>query len=933
METLKNHHLLFFLFAFFSLSAFAQNGTIKGTVKDKESGETIIGANVTIEGTTIGTTTDLDGNFALKVNAGTHIVSISYVSYLKVRLTDIVVKNGQTVTLNVEMEADVQQMDAVEVQAKRETQSDLSVISEIKLSNQVAVGVSAELIAKSQDRDAGQVVRRMPGISLIDDRLIMVRGLGERYNTVLMNDMMMPSSEANSKAFSFDILPSNVIDRIMVYKSGAADMPAEFAGGVVKIYTKDAPDENFTSINIGTGFRQNTTFQDFYTYKGSSTDWLGYDNGTRTLPGGFPDRLQNLTSEQSAAAANQLSNNWAVERVNALPDLRLSAAIGRRFDAGSVRISNMTAISYSNARQYMNVDQARWNLVDPNRLTYLKADDYRDRESQQNVRMGAIHNWAFQLNSRNRIEFRNMFNQLSSDETTLRHRLALADGQDFNATSLRYESRYVLTNQLAGKHELAGGKGELTWNAGYARFRQQEPDNRRWLYQRPLGSGGEYEFTINASPALDIAARFFGGLTENIGYGSANYEYTFNPDKANSAKIKVGAYYEHKNRDFSARFFSYTGTGSGAVFRQPVEQILAPGNVNGSFIGFQEGTGQADRYNATNTYWATFIQTTLPLSAKINLSAGVRLENNRQVLNTVGGGTDQVQLNMVQPFPSANLSYNFTPKTLARVAYNMSWSRPEFREIARFTYYDFRSDALVQGNSNLNLATIHNVDLRYEWYPTPAETFTFGVFYKYFQNPIEVGTIVTGSRRTFTNINANSAQSYGVEMEFKRSLAAIMPASGFFQKTSLVFNGAYIYNRVRMDGNVLINGNLERLQQIDRPMVNQSPYLVNTGLYYEDDVRKLQVTALYNVFGPRIFMVGDGQWPTIYEMPRHIVDLTVTKQVGRGLEFRVGIQDLLNAPYRFVQDGDLNNRITGNDQEWLSYRRGTYTTLSVGYKF
>ena len=216
-----------FVFALLlSISAFSQTGTIKGSIKDEITGEIIIGANVFLEGTTQGAVTDIEGNFTLpKVKAGKYNLLISYISYTSKTISGVDVYPDQSTVVNTSLKDASEELESVKISARKSTDTDISVITDLKKSDLVAVGISSQQIRMSQDRDAAQVIRRVPGVTIIGNRFVNVRGLSERYSTVLLNGIIAPSTEVDSKAFSFDLIPSSMLDRMLVYKSGSAELP------------------------------------------------------------------------------------------------------------------------------------------------------------------------------------------------------------------------------------------------------------------------------------------------------------------------------------------------------------------------------------------------------------------------------------------------------------------------------------------------------------------------------------------------------------------------------------------------------------------------------------------------------------------------------------------------------------------------------------
>ncbi|WP_250630300.1 TonB-dependent receptor [Rhodoflexus caldus] len=916
-----------------------QLGTIKGTVKDAATKEAIIGANIVIDGTATGSSTDLDGNFSIKIAPGSYNLKISYVSYKPLLVENVVVEVGKVALINAFIEEDSRALSEVVVTAEKQTNTVVALVNEIKFAENVMVGISGDQIQRTQDRDAGQVVRRIAGVSVVDDRFIVVRGLGARYNTVMLNDILTPSSEVDVKSFSFDLIPSGVIDRITISKAGAADMAGEFAGGVIKIYTRNDPEENKTSFSLSTGIRANTTFQSVKRYQGSNTDWLGFDGGLRQLPADFPNRntFVNAPMSQRTALANELPNIWLAQPYNVSPDLRMNFNTTRAFDTKKGwKIGNLTGISYSNTHQYALVQQDRFIFNGATQTNDLPEATYKDDLYSNNVRLGIIHNWTLRLNDRNKIEFRNLFNQMGTSETTIRDGRDFGIGLDFRNYAYRYEQRSIYSGQFSGKHTL-NENSSLNWTAGFNYTNRREPDLRRFRTRRADGTENFEVIEAPTGGALFENARFYSNLNEIGATGAVNYERKIKLGKDESliTKLRAGAYVEQKSRTFEARWFSYvraSGLFDRSVLTQPFDRIFAPENVNGTTgWTFVEGTKPSDTYDAQNTLAAFYVSAAIPVTKKFNATIGLRGEYNRQQLQTRGIGGNRINVDnpILSPLPSLNLTYDITEKMLVRAAYSATINRPEFRELAPFLYYDFTNDFNFIGNPGLKISTVQNIDLRWELYPSETEQISVGAFYKSFKNPIEIAAEVTGggSTRTYSFKNADAATNFGIEAEVRKSLYNLS-SSKFIQDLTLVMNAALVKSDVRFSGDVA-------LTQEDRPLAFQSPYLFNMGVFYNNEESRTQVNMLYNVIGPRINIVGNiQQFPSIYEMPRNVIDLSVTQGIGEHLEIKVGVQDLLNAPIRFLEDTNRDGKaVKGADLNFMNFRRGQYFTLGLTYKF
>lgn len=930
--------ILAILFLFLSsFVALAQNGTLRGKVSDAATKEPMIGATVVLEGTSLGAAVDVEGDFEIaNVPAGKYNLIISAVGYSSKKVEGIEVFAGKATTISTDLQEDVNQLGEVVIVAAKETNTVVSVLREIREAEQVVSGISAEQIKRSLDGTAAQVMTRVPGITIIDNRFVMIRGVSDRYNAVMINNAFAPSTEINSRSFAFDLIPSNIIDRMLVYKSGAAEFPGDFAGGVIKLYTRDAVDENFFDVTIAGGFRQNTTFSPYFSTQGSSTDFLGFDNGFRSIPDNFPSNLRDFSrsSPELQAAGRSLTNNFQANESTAAPDFRLGFTLGRKFSLFGKDASNLTSVNYSNFGQFMQIERFRYAQFNPSLGESPQLYNFNDRLYGRYVRLGLISNFNIIFNEKNSLSFKNTFNQLSENETTLREGFNIFQRPElFNNAAYYYLSRSIYSSQLAGRHDLSE-RSSLNWVLALNYTRRNEPDFRRFRRIEDQNEPGSFVLIDPPSANPFDAGRFYSRLNEYQAGNGVNFEYKLGNNIEDKPKLlKAGYYVDYRYRDFSARYFSYTlPTGVNPDIREglvrlPNNTIFNPENISAQ-DGFvvDEGTNASDTYTGTNLLSAAYASLTLPLN-QWNIAFGARLEYNIQTLNSSLQGGQAVEVNnpILAPLPFVNIAYNLSEQSLLRVAYSRTLNRPEFRELAPFLFYDFNLDVNFSGNPDLETAFIDNADLRFEYYPSESETFSVGAFYKRFTNPIEQRVSQVADGQQFGYINADFATNVGVEAEMRKGFAKA--SSAFLQQLTLVLNASYIYSRVDLGAATVGQDRVRALQ-------GQSPYIFNLAAFWSNPKSGWNVNAFYNIFGERIFAVGDNIFPTIYELPRHSIDLTVGKTLRENLELKAGVQDLLNFRYRFYQDSDRNGKIdTSIDEPIILFRRGTLYNMSLTYKF
>lgn len=937
---MQRTQLLVWLMLLFFSGAFAQNGLIKGIVKDAKTGESIIGANVYIQGTQVGAATDIDGHFTIEnLKPSTYNLVVSFVTYKTHMIPDVAVESGKVTSIDIGMQEDATELTEVVVTGARQVNTDLSLISSIRDSKLVVSGISAELIARVPDRDAAQIMQRVSGVSIVDNRFVMIRGVNERYNQVMINNVIGPSTEVDKRSFSFDMIPSSAIDQILIYKSGSPDLPGDFAGGTIKVVTRQALEENYFKVTAATGVRFGTTFNDYNQSQGSSTDKFGFDNGFRALPDQFPSTYSMVNSSRTSLlrenAGRMLTNNFDYSTRSAPVDFGAGLELAKSFSIGRVSIGSLNIASYSNTYQYSNVEFQRY-LFNSNEIE--TRFNYNDEYFENNVRITGLSNWTASV-GQSKFEFKNLVNLLGENQTILREGTDyfLSADRLYRNYSYHYQSRFIYTGQLQGEHRLADNSIKLDWVAGYNTVSRDEPDFRRFRTFR-LTSSGEQTFQMQLPPSANLfeTGRFYSDLSDKGISTGLNIEKRFgNPDDKRSAFIKAGYYIEKRDRSFDARYVSYLYPGffdpneGERLIRLPLSDIFAPANIK-SIDGFviEEGTRPSDQYTGSNNLIAGYAMGYVSLGA-FDITAGLRVENNVQKLDTRSvDGEINVNNPVTSILPSMNTAYNLSDRSLIRASYSRTVNRPEFRELAPFLYYDFEMEQGVQGNPNLKTATIDNIDLRYELYPNPGESVSIGGFFKSLKNPIESILILTTEAPQSTYGNADAAVVFGGEVEIKKSLANIA-VSRFFRNLSVNMNASYIFSEVDL-------GSQATAQQQVRQLQGQSPYLINTGLYYGDPGSGFSTSIAYNVFGPRIFAVGDVNFPSIYELPRHSLDMQVARHFGK-MEAKLNIQNLLNTEYRFYQDTDVNNKIElegdGRDAPILRYRTGQQVSLTLSYKF
>ena len=925
---------LLLLFITLTINSFAQKGKIEGKITDNKSGNTITGVSISVNGGKTIAASNVDGNFILTLDQGKkYIITLSSVGYSSKEIADVEVTANQVTHLDIILEAVAKTETAVVVRSSARRESVSALISYQKNTPVVAQVISAEAIRRSPDKNTGEVLKRVPGTSVQEGKYLVVRGLADRYNQAMLNGILLSSTEPDRKSFSFDIIPSSMIDNIIINKAFIPELPGEWAGGLIQVNTKDIPAKDFLNVQIGTGFNTQTIGKDFYSYNGSNTDFLGFDNGIRGLTANFPTKAKfsALDNGQKTAFGKEFTNIWSAQNGNAQlnQSFLINGGFNKKIGANS-KLAAILAVNY-NKSDKKTVYENQINLFQNNTAS-LNFDYHNDKYSQD-VLAGALANITLQLGNNSKISFKNMLNVNTTNYTTLR------TGKDFDvnpntgdnirASELAFKANTFFNTQITGEHNIKKYNAKLHWFGSFNILDQYIPDQRRIQYNQddPTVANSPYSLLIGGSKSSQKSgSRYYGFLNDYVYTTGGDMSKSFLVKNLNQT-VKAGYFFQVKDRLFDSRPFAiYLPKDNPALRHLGADQVFAPTNFGTGYddgkLAFNELEGTSYRYIANSILNAGFLQFDNQISDKIRAVWGLRVENFDQVIGSLKK-TDprHVYSKVTDYLPGINLTYKINNQTNFRLSGSQTVIRPEFRELSTFQFFDFDLGATVAGNTALVRTKVSNFDLRYELYPKAGELFTLGVFYKYFKNPIEAFfNVGAGGSSSYNFINADEANSFGIELEFRKKL----DFNPTFKNFTLQGNVSYIYNRVS-----------SKNIPLDRPMQGQSPYLINAGIQYDIEKYGINTTLLFNQIGRRIVFVGGTDQPPIWENPRAVLDFQIAKKVIKNKgEVKLNIADIFNQMAVYYNDLNNNKRYDKvGDAFAIKRNYGTNVSLSFNYNF
>lgn len=951
--------LLIVIAQFIAGFAFAQTGTIRGAVYEQSTGEPLFGVSVLVKELSTGAITDFDGKFEIQVAPGTYSLQISYMSYSTVELTSVEVKEGAVFVANdIMMLEEASELETVTVSAGAIRTTENALMSVKRNAANLMDGISASTFRQIGDGDAASAVKRVTGVSIEGGKYVYVRGLGDRYTKTVLNGMDIPGLDPDRNTIQMDIFPTNVIDNIIVSKSFTAELPADFTGGVVDIETKDFPEEKSAKLSISGGINPSMHFNSNYlTYDGGQTDWLGFDDGTRAIPTGGstnipqygdvvgnPNSPAGLEYQEILGGFNKTLGGY---RNNSLMDFGLGFSLGNQIARSKVTWGYNVAVTYKNETEFY--EDAEFSLYAKPRESSETELEPLERQvgdyGVNNVMLGGLAGIAMKTDkSKFKINFIHLQNGESKAgefdfvNTNL--------GANFAAKqyNLEYSQRALTSVLIGGSHFLNGRDWEINWKIAPTRSTIEDPDVRFTRFRVP-------DNTI--STEVGLPARIWRNLEENNVVGKIDLTRQlslFDRD----AKLKFGSSYAFKNRDFTIQSFQFA-TGNTELDGDP-NAILNEENL------FSATNRNGVRYNADflpinpNEYQSIVTNiggyTSLEANPATNLKAivGLRVEKfNQYYTGTNQTGTivyDLVEmLDDLDFFPTVNLIYNLKESQNLRFSASRTTARPSFKELSYAEILDpitgrtfigglyretTNGGTEVLWDGNLTSTRINNYDLRWEAFQDKGQMLSVSAFYKTFERPIEIVQFLSDPG-SFQPRNVGDGTVAGLEFEFRKSLSMIAPALKNFSWNT---NVTVTESQIKMSASEFQSRSLTAREgevvKNTRDMAGQAPYIINTGLAFQNYATGWEAGIFYNVQGPTLNYVGFGNRTDTYSVPFNSLNLNLNKSFGADerVQAGFGVENLLNQKREFVFQS-----YEAQDQIFSSIAPGVKVKFSFAYSF
>lgn len=915
---------------------------ISGKVYSTETGQPLGFANVTAsrmdrEGSTLGTIAAGDGSYRIDCEPGTYVVRGHFIAFSPLEIEGVVVKPGAPTTIDVGLTPDTIELEEFRVTAEVAQKTSSALLTEQRNSAVVQDGIGQREIKRSADSDAAEVANRVTGVSVVGDKFVYVRGLGERYSSIQLDGTGVSSPEPNRRVLPLDLFPAGLLDNLVVQKTYTPDQSGEFGGGVVNVNTLNFPNGRSWNLGVSTGDKHGTTGSAFRTYAGGKRDHLGFDDGTRGIPsainelaahkplvrGGLFDP-DGLSADEIEAAGESFNRTWETRGEEAAPPYSVSASFGDTWDvmgrdfgfvaSGSIK-NSYSAYDRFEKRDFKGLEQDGSLAINDD----LKVDRY-----DASRLLGGLFNGGLRVTDSHTLNFRALYTRSADDQVLLQE--GQTEELPIRETRLLYTERGLFSGQLGMEHKLPLlSDSEIDWSFSYSQAERNQPDRRGYTYEqfnRVDAWGETYQrWELSRRDTQKSFSRSYEFSDDYERNWKADWTVPFRQWSGLEARVKVGYASTNKDRYNYLRRFAYEApsprfgqsTVADSLFLSPSE-LLTDDHIGGTRTGafaIKEATTATDGHVARFDNEAWYGMVDWPIVRRVRVVAGARVEDWKQEVNTGNEFFDAFRETAVlekrDVLPSVNLKVAMGERTNLRLGYSQTLNRPDLRELSPQAFIDTDRDRKFVGNPELKRALIDAWDLRAEWYPGPGELMAASVFRKDMTDPIEYQVYQeTGAGRLqYQPINAESAYIRGVEFEVRLGLGRIAER---VQDFGLTTNVTLIESEATLPKTEYANSDAH-------PLAGQSDYVVNLGAFYQSPDGKLDLGLLYNVFGKRLDVVqlptedDTREVPDVFEQPFHSLDFTATRRFFNGaIKIKGSAENLMDSEIEYKQGNEITER-------------------------
>ncbi len=878
-----------------SISVSAAYATkIKGKVLDGQTGEAIAGATVFLEQRGLSTKTQLDGSFEFKgLSAGVDRVHIKHMAYAEL-IKEIEIQKENTPHFIFQLTSTEQTLMEVTIKGRRNGGDDDPSARRLeKNASQIMNVVSARAIEISPDITVANVVQRVSGVSIErnsngEGQYAILRGMDKRYNTTLVNGVKVPSPDNKYRYVPLDLFPSDMLERLEVYKSLTPNMEADAVGGVVNMVMKSAPTKLLLQANLATGYSQRYFNRDFGSFSTGGTSAKS------------PYELNGKNYNATAADFNKGALDYTYKKP--LPDLVGNLTIGNRYLDDKLGV--ILGASYQNLHRGSRSIFYKSAVVgvNPNAVITEQSDRQYDEQQQ---RLGLHNKIDYRFNPNHRVSFYQMYVNLNNMQ--LRDAVnTIYNGQydpSIGKAELTYVTRSRKTQQqiyngtLQGDHHFLDNRLNVRWSGVLSSARNQLPQNTM-ISLDGVEENFERKRTslVNKSPVTYRWER--NTDNDRAGYWDVAYKV---PMENSKLELSTGGLYRDKQRSSFYNNYNLSPASAeeakykyGVDFQRYTDLNLTVTNPTGAvanpltYDAGEKTTASYGMFNYENDKW--------------QMIGGIRMEHTNQnykLLFPAGEKRPEGSQIYTEWLPSLTMKYHLDEKQQLHAAYYRALNRPRFYEIVPSSVVN--EEFLEKGNPDLKHALADNFDLRYELFPEASSQFLVGMFYKKIKNPIEYTFQPDEVRKQdvyYTPGNFGNANNFGIEVDYIK----------YIQKFGVKANYTYTHSRITTAKmSPRINETTQDPEAIivdqTRPLYGQAAHVANLSLLYKDANNGWEGQLAGSYTGSRINTVSQFLNDDLWQKGFVQLDASIEKKFKAGWAIFAKANNILNTPMELYVKG------------------------------
>ncbi|MDI1306310.1 MAG: TonB-dependent receptor, partial [bacterium] len=818
--------------------SFSQNkGTVSGILTDKDANnQSLPFANVLIKGTKIATNTDIDGKYTIAMAPGNYTVQFSFVGYESVEIPVTVVAN-ETVNLNQAIGSGSYKLEDVIIKNTASREKETVLLLDQKKAVVIKQSIGAQEMARKGVSDVEEGLTKITGITKVGSRGLFVRGLEDRYNNLLINDLAAPTNNPFKKIIPLDLFSTDIVGVIEVYKTFNPNIYGDFAGGTFNIQTSKGS-KSVTKLNVGVGYTVNNNLEQFLISKdaNSTKGLFGLTGNDRKIPGllGNTPSSYTLTADESLRS---FKSGFDVSKINSPLNSSIGFLHSEKFNLKDDKtFSYLLSINFDNNYSIRNgVERTFTN--NPSGFTYR--NDFDNTEYRYKTSLSSLVGLNYTTN-RLKLSYNTLF--IRTTENLVKDQFGVADSNSSNnktliRTNQLDESNY-LNNQLLGEYALNEDKSQnIKAAVSYAITKYAQPDRKFFSGTK----SGTDDILVSVAgnnfikQYLDISGdSYFSGLGE----------YTLKFGKTEKNNIFTAGYNGNmSDMTSSYRFITPVNNSAPNSFTAPLNSLDTQlnGYLASNAISFRESSNATYQAKLKETANAGYANLLYKFGEKWEVNGGIRLESTMRETKyrTQGSFSDPfktLKYDNLYVLPALNVKYGLNENSNLRFATGKTYTRPVVMESYPIEYINADGTS-TKGNPFLKNSSNYNVDLKYELFPTSKEVLVLGLFGKKIDQPIERTFISNAANSTITTyLNSDNAVLYGAEIELLFDFARIDESLTDF---SFGFNTSLMHTKVDVkptttdsDGNVTTS--IETFK--NRELQGASKWLINSDLKYQFDL-------------------------------------------------------------------------------------------------